>query len=116
MDYKEKAKELVDKFYDKIEDFPVQCTQHCYGGSIERMPLAKQCAIILCDEVMGAIPKCTDKNEQRIIEMMDAINDIPSDDDGKYEAQLEADMIAQKLRLTDEYKYWQSIKTELKPL
>lgn len=51
MNPKDKAKELVDKFYDKIEDAPVQCSMYCLGGSIDKKPLAKQCALLCVEEM-----------------------------------------------------------------
>jgi hypothetical protein len=52
---KEKAKELVDKFYDKIEDMPIQCGMYCLGGSIDRKLLSEQCALIAVDEILKVI-------------------------------------------------------------
>lgn len=47
----QEAKALVEKFYDKIDDFPVQCGMYCQGGSINKRQAAKQCALI-CIELM----------------------------------------------------------------
>lgn len=47
-----KAKELIDKFYDKAEDFPVLCGMYCQGGYIDKIGLAKQCALICVDEIL----------------------------------------------------------------
>lgn len=53
MEAKEKAKELVDKFYSEAEDHPVLCGTYCMGGSIDRSSLAKRCALIVVDEILN---------------------------------------------------------------
>jgi hypothetical protein len=52
MTSEEKAQELVDKFYDKIEDMPIQCGMYCLGGTIDRKLLAKKCALIAVGEIL----------------------------------------------------------------
>lgn len=55
----EKAKELIAKFYDQIEDFPVQCGMYCQGGSINIIGLSKQCAGIAVEEIIKVPPMYT---------------------------------------------------------
>ena len=49
---KEKAIQLFDNFYDKIEDIEVKCGQYCQGGFIDKEQPAKQCALIAVDEII----------------------------------------------------------------
>ena len=56
---KEKAIELVDKFYDKIEDIPIECGMYCLGGTIDKKLLSKQCASIAVKELKNNLcPYC----------------------------------------------------------
>jgi len=48
-----KADELVDRFYDPIEDFDLK---NDYPEDSKRMNCATQCAIICVDEIMKANP------------------------------------------------------------
>ena len=50
MTVKEKAKELVDRFY-MGDDFPVECGTYCQGGTPSYIGIAKQCALICVDEM-----------------------------------------------------------------
>lgn len=52
----EKAKDLVENFYDATDDFPVQCGQYCQGGYIDKKGLAKQCALMTVDEILASRP------------------------------------------------------------
>jgi hypothetical protein len=59
---KEKAKELVDNFYSKISGLPIN-----FVSKMITMPngdsyfeLAKQCALISCDEVLDIVQYNTD--------------------------------------------------------
>jgi len=59
---KEKAKELVDKFYSKISGLPIN-----FVSKMITMPngdsyfeLAKQCALIACDEIFDIVQYNTD--------------------------------------------------------
>jgi hypothetical protein len=51
----EKAKQLVGTFYDKIDDFPVECGMYCQGGYINKSGLAKECATIVVNEVISVL-------------------------------------------------------------
>jgi hypothetical protein len=53
MTAKEKAEELYDKMFDKVEDVEVECGRYCMGGSFNRHTISKQCALIACEEVLG---------------------------------------------------------------
>jgi len=48
----EEAKQLVNDFYDKIDDFPVKCGMYCQGGDIERYQLAKQCTLMAVEKIL----------------------------------------------------------------
>ena len=48
-----KADELVDRFYDPIEDFDLK---NDYPEDSKRMNCATQCAIICVEEIIKALP------------------------------------------------------------
>ena len=49
---REQAIELVEKYYDKIEDIPIECGMYCLGGTIDKKLLSKQCALIAVNEFL----------------------------------------------------------------
>lgn len=51
MKAEEKAQEIYDKFLD-LDNLEVRCSQFCSGGSVEKKPLAKECALIAVDEII----------------------------------------------------------------
>jgi len=102
MNPEEKANELIVMFRD--DPFTSQITT---AG-------AKQCAVICVEEIIKALPKYTDENETKILEMQNAISDIPSDDPDKHFAEEQALKVAEELRKPKELKYWQSVMAELK--
>lgn len=52
MTAEEKAKELIEKFRDVGDDFPVLCSTWCEGGTPDYNGLAKQCALICVEEII----------------------------------------------------------------
>ncbi len=54
MEASKKALELFDKFYD-LDEFNVQCSQYCYGGTIDKKSAAKACAILCVDEILATL-------------------------------------------------------------
>lgn len=53
MTHKQKADELVERFYDPIEDFDLK---NDYPEDSKRMNCATQCAIICVEEILKANP------------------------------------------------------------
>jgi hypothetical protein len=49
----EKAKDMFNKMYDKVEDVEVECSAYCMGGSFDRHIISKQCALIAVDEIIN---------------------------------------------------------------
>ena len=53
MTHKQKADELVERFYDPIEDFDLK---NDYPEDSKRMNCATQCAIICVEEIIKTVP------------------------------------------------------------
>jgi len=81
----DKSKELVEKFYDKIEDFDLD---HNDPEMSLRMKYAKACALICVEEAINVCPYVDWEKRYETLEMMDA-----------YEWQF--------------VSYWQSVKQEI---
>ncbi len=60
MTHKQKADELVERFYDPIEDFDLK---NDYPEDSKRMNCATQCAIICVEEILKADPPPLTVNE-----------------------------------------------------
>ena len=111
----ERARDIFNKFSSVDWEVANSKTGETYFTS-HTVESAKKCAILCVDEIMNIIPRFTDKNEARIIEMMDAVNDISDDDERKFEAQEQADLIAQKLRQSEEYNFLLEVRGELEKI
>ncbi len=66
MTHKQKADELVERFYDPIEDFDLL---HAYPETKERIKYAIKCAIICVEEILKASPCVLSSNFSRGFEM-----------------------------------------------